>query len=213
MAKIIPRYFSHQQVPKSSFLTFLSFTILITLFYSHLGSDSGLVYGIKCYVCQSNIDPKCADPFDNSTLPITDCDAYPRADLAARNELEIAGERGFFSAFSQSTSMKPLRATMCRKIRQKANGQWRTIRGCGYIDPPTEEDNSNLANNCEMRYGTSDVIMESCSCNNKDGCNSSPTRSGLNPLTVKLMVAISSLLLPLVAHQDAEYHLRTSLRS
>jgi len=198
MAKIILRYFSHQQVPKSSFIKFLSHTTLLILLCSHLGSDKGLAYGIKCYVCQSNIDPKCADPFDNLTLPITDCDAYPRADLAARNELEVAEDRGFFSAFSQATSVKPLRATMCRKIRQKANGEWRTIRGCGYIDPPTEEDNSKLGNNCEMRYGTYDVIMESCACNNKDGCNSSPTRSGLNPLTVKLIVAISTLLLPLI---------------
>ncbi|KAF4527465.1 hypothetical protein B566_EDAN016275 [Ephemera danica] len=28
---------------------------------------------IKCWVCRSDSDPKCADPFDNSTVPITDC--------------------------------------------------------------------------------------------------------------------------------------------
>ena len=28
---------------------------------------------IKCWVCHSDADPKCADPFDNSTLPIKDC--------------------------------------------------------------------------------------------------------------------------------------------
>jgi len=30
-------------------------------------------YGIKCWVCRSDGDPKCADPFDNTSFPITDC--------------------------------------------------------------------------------------------------------------------------------------------
>ena len=32
------------------------------------------VESIRCWVCRSDSDPKCADPFDNTTLPITDCD-------------------------------------------------------------------------------------------------------------------------------------------
>lgn len=32
-----------------------------------------LGFAIKCWVCRSDEDPKCADPFDNSTLPIVDC--------------------------------------------------------------------------------------------------------------------------------------------
>lgn len=53
---------------------------------------------IKCWECRSDSDPKCADPFDNSTLSITDCKQV--ADLA-----HLPG-------------VKP---TMCRKIRQKGN--------------------------------------------------------------------------------------------
>lgn len=51
---------------------------------------------IKCWECRSDSDPKCADPFDNSTLSITDC--------------------------KQVASLEHLpgvRPTMCRKIRQK----------------------------------------------------------------------------------------------
>lgn len=53
------------------------------------------VEGRKCWVCRSDADPKCADPFDNTSLPIQDCSI---ATLAQRPGLE---------------------ATMCRKTRQK----------------------------------------------------------------------------------------------
>lgn len=51
---------------------------------------------IKCWECRSDSDPKCADPFDNSTLSITDC--------KQNQELE---------------HLPGVKATMCRKIRQK----------------------------------------------------------------------------------------------
>ena len=51
---------------------------------------------IKCWVCRSDSDPKCADPFDNSTVPITDCNQ--------EKDLE---------------HLPGVRPTMCRKIRQK----------------------------------------------------------------------------------------------
>lgn len=53
-------------------------------------------YSIKCWECRSDSDPKCSDPFDNSTLSITDCQQVP--------ELE---------------HLPGVKATMCRKIRQK----------------------------------------------------------------------------------------------
>lgn len=53
---------------------------------------------IKCWECRSDSDPKCADPFDNSTLSITDCKQVALLD-------HLPG-------------VKP---TMCRKIRQKGN--------------------------------------------------------------------------------------------
>lgn len=57
-----------------------------------------LVDCIKCWVCRSDSDPKCADPFDNTTVPITDC----KQELPLRH-------------------MPMVKPTMCRKIRQKGN--------------------------------------------------------------------------------------------
>lgn len=53
-------------------------------------------FSIKCWDCRSSNDPKCADPFDNSTVPITDC----------------VQEKGL-------SHLPGIRPTMCRKIRQK----------------------------------------------------------------------------------------------
>ena len=51
---------------------------------------------IKCWVCRSDGDPKCADPFDNTSFPIADCRTEkPREHLPG------------------------LEPTMCRKVRQK----------------------------------------------------------------------------------------------
>lgn len=153
------------------------------------------VEAIKCYVCQSNIDPKCADPFDNLTLHITDCDAYPRADLVPRNELDVIEEKGFFSAFSQPAPVKPIAASMCRKIRQKVDGEWRTIRGCGYLGPPGELplDRLDSGGHCQMRHGSYDVFMESCTCNNKDGCNAA--QGSLVTITMRMLNNTNALAL------------------
>ena len=51
---------------------------------------------IKCWVCRSDGDPKCADPFDNTSFPIADC------------RTENAREH-----------LPGLEPTMCRKVRQK----------------------------------------------------------------------------------------------
>lgn len=53
---------------------------------------------IKCWSCRSDSDPKCADPFDNTTVPIIDC-----------NQKEAPGH------------LEGVKSTMCRKIRQKGN--------------------------------------------------------------------------------------------
>lgn len=52
---------------------------------------------IKCWECKSHADPLCADPFDNTTLPITECN---------RRYLP---------------HLPNLIATMCRKVRQKVS--------------------------------------------------------------------------------------------
>lgn len=57
---------------------------------------------------------------------------------------------------------------MCRKIRQKVNGEWRYFRSCAYLGEPGIEGDERF---CLMRTGTYNIFMEYCTCNSKDGCN------------------------------------------
>ncbi|BES91732.1 unnamed protein product [Nesidiocoris tenuis] len=102
-------------------------------------------WSLKCWDCRSDSDPKCADPFDNSTVPIKDC----------RQEPDLPHLPG-------------VRPTMCRKIRQKVHGQWRYFRSCAYLGQPGIAGDERF---CLMRTGTYNIFMEYCTCNSKDGCN------------------------------------------
>lgn len=62
-----------------------------------------------------------------------------------------------------------VRATMCRKIRQKVHGEWRYFRSCAWMGEPGIEGDERF---CLMRTGTYNIFMEYCTCNSKDGCNS-----------------------------------------
>ncbi|CAG9863462.1 unnamed protein product [Phyllotreta striolata] len=104
-------------------------------------------YSIKCWDCRSDADPKCSDPFDNTTFAITDC--------ATLKELDY---------------LKGVLPTMCRKIRQKVHGVWKYIRSCAYLGEPGIAGDERF---CLMRTGTYNIFMEYCTCNTKDGCNTS----------------------------------------
>ncbi|XP_055917710.1 uncharacterized protein LOC129949981 [Eupeodes corollae] len=123
---------------------------------------------IKCWDCRSDNDPKCGDPFDNRTLAITDCS----------QEKELPHLPG-------------VQATMCRKIRQKVGGEWRYFRSCAWMGEPGIGGDERF---CLMRTGTYNIFMEYCTCNSKDGCNSS---GFLGPNS--LAVAITSGFVCLVA--------------
>lgn len=119
-------------------------------------------FSIKCWVCRSDSDPKCADPFDNRTVPITDCKQEPELD-----------------------HLPGVLPTMCRKIRQKVNGEWRYIRNCAYMGEPGIAGDERF---CLMRTGTYNIFMEYCTCNSKDGCNSAPNNLGSMPLLLLTLV-------------------------
>lgn len=65
------------------------------IWYNDFDNKISPAFSIKCWDCRSDIDPKCADPFDNTTFAITDC--------STRKLEHLPG----------------VRATMCRKMRQK----------------------------------------------------------------------------------------------
>nr|XP_046465282.1 uncharacterized protein LOC124210864 [Neodiprion pinetum] len=104
--------------------------------------------GIKCWVCRSDYDPKCADPFDNTTVPITDCNR--------EQPLE---------------HLPGVTPTMCEKSRQKVNGKWIYFRRCARMRVP---DIAGDARSCVMSTSNDNIPMEYCTCDNKDGCNTGP---------------------------------------
>lgn len=113
------------------------FTIFILILsYSTIENISG--FAIKCWECRSDSDPKCADPFDNSTLSITDCrQVEPKEHLPG------------------------VKATMCRKIRQKVHGEWRYFRSCAWMGEPGIEGDERF---CLMRTGSYNIFLEYCTC-------------------------------------------------
>ncbi|XP_055709086.1 uncharacterized protein LOC129805291 isoform X2 [Phlebotomus papatasi] len=121
---------------------------------------------IKCWECRSDEDPKCGDPFDNSTLSITDCAQSP-----------------------QLEHLPGVKATMCRKIRQKAHGAWRYFRSCAYMGEPGIEGDERF---CLMRTGTYNIFLEYCTCNSKDGCNTASVPS------LKVSLGIFAIFMPLL---------------
>ncbi|XP_044758742.1 uncharacterized protein LOC123316630 [Coccinella septempunctata] len=119
-------------------------------------------FSIKCWDCRSDIDPKCADPFDNTTFAITDC--------STRKLEHLPG----------------VRATMCRKMRQKVNGVWKYVRSCAFLGEPGIGGDERF---CLMRTGTYNIFMEYCTCNTKDGCNTS-SKMLFSPLLLVLIFAV-----------------------
>ncbi|XP_047493008.1 uncharacterized protein LOC125041775 [Penaeus chinensis] len=107
-----------------------------------------LTQGIKCWFCNSMLDPFCSDPFDNTTANPKDCSL----------EDDLPHLRG-------------VPATMCRKIRMKVNGHWRYKRDCARLGEAGVGGDSRY---CIYRTGTFNIHMEYCTCNDKDGCNPAP---------------------------------------
>merc|ERR1712228_251529 len=135
--------------------------VLVALIY---GVMTG--YSIKCWECRSDGDPKCADPFDNTSFPITDCaQEKPRDHLPG------------------------LEATMCRKVRQKVNGNWRYIRSCAWLGEPGVGRDERY---CIHRSGTYNIHVEYCTCRKKDGCNGSTGQAASWTLISVLLLVLSA---------------------
>ncbi|KAG4065026.1 hypothetical protein HA402_004149, partial [Bradysia odoriphaga] len=127
-----------------------TYLIVASLFVLAFCVKNGI--SIKCWECSSQGHPGCADEFDNSTQYITDCDQIP----------------GLYH-------LSGVRPSMCRRIRQKVNGEWRYIRSCAYMRDESSIVVDDIS--CLMRTGANNLVMEYCTCNHKDGCNSSTLAS------------------------------------
>jgi len=144
-------------------------TIFLSLFLFYIISiQSG--DSIKCWVCRSDGDPKCADPFDNKSFPITDC--------------KIEKDR---------KHLGNLKATMCRKVRQKVEGNWRYLRSCAWLGEPGIGSAGGYTPDeryCIHRSGTYNIHVEYCTCRSKDGCNGAKS----NRESRALFLILSSIL-------------------
>lgn len=89
---------------------------------------------IHCWECNSHYDRNCADPFQNETFALTDCD---------QRDLEHLPQQ---------------KATVCRKIVQKVRDDYRFVRGCGWLS------NEKEGSECFKRAGTFNVLIQFCSC-------------------------------------------------
>ncbi|XP_067133439.1 UPAR/Ly6 domain-containing protein crok-like [Centruroides vittatus] len=118
--------------------------------------------GIICWECNSHYDAHCADPFNNRTLSSIDCN----------------------SRFLPHYPNTP--ATICRKIIQKVNDEYRYIRGCGWMT----DDREGI--DCIKRAGTFHVFVQYCSCQT-DYCNLAPANQP-NSLTIILVMIFASLI-------------------
>jgi len=141
------------------------FKVLVVLFcVSQIG------YAIKCWDCRSDADSKCADPFDNTTFAITDCSqAKPIPYIYDKD------------------NYKTQTSTMCRKIRQKVNGVWKYFRSCAFLGEKGIKGDERF---CLMRTGTYNIFMEYCTCNSKDGCNTSSHMSHSIILVMGCLISI-----------------------
>lgn len=111
----------------------------------------GFAYSLRCWDCNSLINDGCSDPFKSDDFDLADCN----------------------QKFTARYPNQP--GSICRKIIQKVNDDYRTIRGCGYVNEEGNEikANTQISNDCIKRAGTFSVLVQYCSCNSDDGCNHS----------------------------------------
>ncbi|XP_044756906.1 uncharacterized protein LOC123315317 [Coccinella septempunctata] len=101
-------------------------------------------YSLKCWVCCSEADPQCAEPFNNSTFQLMNCHRR------------------------RSDGTADPRPSLCTRIKQRVDGRWQYIRSCGVQDDLKIQQEDII---CKTRTYPGDVIIEYCTCNSEDGCN------------------------------------------
>ncbi|XP_054269083.1 protein quiver-like [Macrosteles quadrilineatus] len=120
---------------------------------------------IRCWVCSSDVDRRCGDPFNMTHLAVIDCDR----------------ER------AQSPYLQSI--AMCKKTKQRVNNELITVRSC------TWETDDYGSGPCSENSVSSYAKVEYCSTCNTDSCNSAESLSisaamhGLLPLFAAISVS------------------------
>lgn len=146
------------------------------------------VVAIKCYECNSKLDPRCGDTFNNYTIALVDCEQQKKNDIPHIDDEMLAtynrevDEMGEYVTDVIDKDAKPI--SFCRKTMQSINGEYSVVRGCGWVKNfGTLRDRT-----CFVRTGTNQIQMRHCVCGEKDGCNGAEQSS----------FSLALLILPLI---------------
>ncbi|XP_046672857.1 uncharacterized protein LOC124362421 [Homalodisca vitripennis] len=121
--------------------------------------------GIKCWVCSSDVDRRCGDPFNMTHMALWDCDKDKT-----------------LSPMLQSIAV-------CQKTRRRVNNELITVRGCNW-----DSDDFGVGPCSENTFRSPAYApVEYCSTCSHEACNAadslSATLLGLIPLLSALLVS------------------------
>lgn len=129
------------------------------------------VVAIKCYECNSKLDPRCGEPFDNFTIALVDCEQQRDNDIPHLGDEELAmynrpvDEEG--NPVEDGDGEVEKAVSFCRKTMQTIDDKYSVVRSCGWIKNfGTLRDRT-----CFSRTGTHQIQMQHCVCGGRDGCN------------------------------------------
>ncbi|XP_044739542.1 protein quiver-like [Chrysoperla carnea] len=143
--------------------------LLGVVFLSCFAIQNSIGYSIKCWECNSDFDPKCGDPFDNSTIPITDC-AQRKPNL------------DYDPVVNSHSCEKKIQTDII-------TGKRSVVRSCGYQSP------SVAFGKCKEPEQNSKIRIEFCElCSDKDGCNSAPSLLSRNSFTHLLAFSFAAII-------------------
>ncbi|XP_053212561.1 uncharacterized protein LOC128396067 [Panonychus citri] len=135
------------------------------------------VYSLRCYTCNSIVDPYCTNPFnppDFGPLAIkytADCDATIKTIVDKNDSTSIGVDRVPGLGY----------ASICRKTVQKVDGQERVHRSCGWYKAASETPG------CYQKTGSMGITHQICSCRS-DFCNGS----------VDFQISLITILIPTI---------------
>ena len=99
-------------------------TILCWVIHRIVFVISGVV-AIKCYECNSKLDPRCGDTFNNYTIALVDCEQKKKNDISHIDDEQLAmynrdvDEEGKYITEIIDKDAKQL--SFCRKTMQTSN--------------------------------------------------------------------------------------------